>query len=118
MRRLIALTCLVLTAWTAPAIQAQSPAVVPVRLADEGFHGGLFRSGRVYLAGQPDSPAALERLAEAGVKTVINLRTPEEIGDPDRTPFNEAAVSDRLGIRYVNLPAGGDFPYSTAQVDE
>ena len=55
----------------------------------------------LYTAGQP-SPEALAALAAAGVRTVINLRSPgEAIG------FDEAREVDRLGMRYVPLPVAG-----------
>jgi uncharacterized protein (TIGR01244 family) len=51
--------------------------------------------------GQPD-PAAWQVLAERGVATVINLRTPAEMGERD-----EAAEVRAAGMRYVSLPVQG-----------
>lgn len=51
-------------------------------------------------AGQPEEEH-LMRLAEAGYKTVIDLRTPEE--DPG---FDEPGVVRRMGMEYVNIPVG------------
>jgi uncharacterized protein (TIGR01244 family) len=57
----------------------------------------------VVTAGQPE-PAQLEEAAEKGIKTVIDLRRPEE----DRG-YDEAALSEKLGMEYIQLPiAGGD----------
>jgi uncharacterized protein (TIGR01244 family) len=54
-----------------------------------------------YAAGQP-TPAHLAELAREGVRTVINLRGPDEPVD-----FDEAAEAERLGLRYVALPVTG-----------
>jgi uncharacterized protein (TIGR01244 family) len=54
----------------------------------------------VATAGQPDEEH-LSRLAEAGYKTVIDLRTSEE--DPG---FDEAEVVRRAGMEYTNIPVG------------
>jgi uncharacterized protein (TIGR01244 family) len=51
-------------------------------------------------AGQPEEEH-LMRLAEAGYKTVIDLRTSEE--DPG---FDEPGVVRRTGMEYVNIPVG------------
>lgn len=55
----------------------------------------------LYAAGQP-TPADLARLAREGVRTVINLRAPEEPVD-----YDEAAEVARLGLAYATLPIGG-----------
>lgn len=55
----------------------------------------------VYAAGQP-SPGELDALARDGVRTVINLRSPDEAID-----FDEAREVERLGLRYVCLPVDG-----------
>ena len=52
-------------------------------------------------AGQP-SAAALEAAADAGYKTVIDLRGPAE----DRG-FDERVAVQRLGMNYVSLPVDG-----------
>lgn len=54
-----------------------------------------------YASGQP-TPAHLAELAREGVRTVINLRAPEEPME-----YDEAAEAARLGLRYVTLPIGG-----------
>lgn len=55
----------------------------------------------LYASGQP-SPTDLAALAAAGVRTVINLRGPDEaIG------FDEAQAVQRLGMRYVTFPVSG-----------
>lgn len=51
-----------------------------------------------YAGGQP-TPAQLAELAREGVRTIINLRGPDEpIG------YDEAAAARQLGLRYVTLP--------------
>ena len=56
---------------------------------------------QLYTAGQP-SAAQLQHAARAGVTTVIDLRQPDE----DRG-FDETAVAERLGLRYVRIPVAG-----------
>ena len=52
--------------------------------------------------GQPDE-GELKRLAEAGVKTVINLRNDGEDAMP-MSVREEGAVCEELGMDYVSLP--------------
>ena len=54
----------------------------------------------VATAGQPEEEH-LRRLAEAGYKTVVDLRTSEE----DRG-FDEPEVVRQVGMEYVNIPVG------------
>ena len=78
----------------------------------EGINN-LFRDGLFYFGGQPDA-AAFQRLAEeAGIQTVINLRRPQEL---ERLDFDEPAVVEALGMRYVNIPITPDG-FSAADVD-
>ncbi len=51
-------------------------------------------------AGQPEEEH-LKRLAEAGYKTVVDLRTPEE----DRG-LDEPGAARQAGMEYVNIPVG------------
>lgn len=55
----------------------------------------------VHAAGQP-SPDELAMLARDGVRTVINLRAPSE-----ESGFDEQAVAEDLGLRYVSIPVAG-----------
>jgi uncharacterized protein (TIGR01244 family) len=83
----------------------------------EGEIRGLWRDGRVFVGGQPDQPV-FGRLAERGVTAVVNLRTPAEMTDRDRVPFDEAAIVGDLGMEYVHIPLGGDdHPYTPEAVD-
>lgn len=58
-------------------------------------------SEHVLIGGQPDE-AALRAAAEAGVRVVVNLRTDDEPID-----FDEAALVNELGMRYLHLPISG-----------
>lgn len=64
-----------------------------------------------YSSGQP-SPEELERLAKDGVRTVINLRSPNE---PDQ--WDERVEAARHGLRYVSIPIAGaqDLTAETVQ---
>lgn len=55
----------------------------------------------LYAAGQP-SPQELSALAREGVRTIINLRGPDE-----QVGFDEASEAERLGMRYVTIPITG-----------
>ena len=53
-------------------------------------------------AGQPEEEH-LKRLAEAGYRTVVDLRTPEE----DRG-LDEPEAARQAGMEYVNIPVGNE----------
>ena len=58
-----------------------------VELSPEGAEfNNLFRDGRMYFAGQP-TEAGFQEMAEAGVTTVINLRSDTEM--TERVTFDE-----------------------------
>jgi uncharacterized protein (TIGR01244 family) len=83
----------------------------------EGVERHLFRDGRVYIGGQP-SQEALARFKELGVTAVVNLRTPAEMENRERVPYDEAAAVEELGLTYVFIPLGGDnHPYTPEDVD-
>ena len=66
----------------------------------------------VFSGGQP-TPEDLSRLADTGVRTVINLRAPNEpIG------FDEAAEITRLGMRYRVVPIADGSNLTPDKVDE
>lgn len=58
--------------------------------------------GYVYFSGQP-AEGDLRLFADRGVRTVINLRTPEEM---DKLGFDEKAAAEAAGMTYVNKPMG------------
>ncbi len=103
-------------AMTMAAVVAGAETTMPEQLEPEGFREVLVVTGDVFIAGQP-TPEGLERLHEAGVTTVINLRTDQEMDNRDVVPFDEAALVERLGMRYVHVPSGGpETPYSPEMV--
>lgn len=65
-----------------------------------------------YAGGQP-TPVQLAELAREGVRTVINLRAPDE-----PTEYDEAAEAARLGLRYVALPITGAADLDRERVRE
>lgn len=77
-------------------IVAEAPAETPELLPKQKTPGDGMISG-----GQP-SPEELTALRDAGYKTVMNLRNPDEPG-----VGNEAEVVDGLGMTYVSLPIDG-----------
>ena len=73
----------------------------------------LFRDNLFYFGGQPDA-AAFERLAEeAGIRTVVSFRRPQEL---EPLGFDEAALIESLGLRFVNIPVMPDT-FSKQDVD-
>jgi uncharacterized protein (TIGR01244 family) len=90
----------------------------PDTVADwSGFNARLWRDGRVFIGGQPDS-TALTGAGQRGVTCVVNLRTPTEMADRKRVPFDEAALAASLGLEYVSLPMGdAQHPYTSAAID-
>ncbi|MHB1313304.1 MAG: protein tyrosine phosphatase family protein [Gemmatimonadaceae bacterium] len=84
---------------------------------------GMFRArfvkvgDDVFIGGQP-TEKALRELRAQGVVTVVNLRSPEEM--TRSVNFDEAALVQSLGMKYVYLPMRGspDFPYAPKAVQE
>lgn len=71
----------------------------------------------LFIAGQPTEQGLLD-MAAAGVTTVFNLRTRQEMDNRDVVPFDEAAMLEELGMRYVHVPSGGpDTPYAPEMVE-
>ncbi len=102
---------LLLVAFSSAAF-ADDAQPIPKKIDATGFQDVLAQTGDVYIAGQP-SVAGLERVAKDGVKTVVSFRTPREMNNRDIVPFDEAAKAAELGMKYINIPLGGDkHPYS------
>lgn len=123
MRILLALLALPLIVACAsappPDTTAVAPTVAPPDTVSDwpGFQSRIHRDGRVFISGQP-SADALRGLPARGVGLVVNLRTPREMENRERVPFDEAALLDSLGVDYVHIPLGGkDHPYTPAAVD-
>lgn len=101
---------------TCQGANAAGPAP-PAELNWQDFRGSVYQSDQLVIAGQPLSEAAMRQLAKAGITTIVNLRTAEEMADKNSTPINEAALSQALGMHYVHLPSGGDdHPYAAETV--
>lgn len=64
----------------------------------------------LFSSGQP-SPEQLEKLARDGVRTVINLRAPNEPGQ-----YDEQAEATRNELRYVSIPVAGAQDLTPATV--
>jgi uncharacterized protein (TIGR01244 family) len=91
------------------------PAPVPLDTTGR-FQAAAVRVGDdFFIAGQP-TERALREMHDQGVRTVVNLRSPEEM--QNAVKFDERAVVARLGMKYVYLPMRGtpDFPYSPEAV--
>jgi len=58
----------------------------------------------VATAGQPEREH-IRRLAEAGYRTVLDLR-----GEDEDRGFDEAAEARATGMRYINVPVGKSLP--------
>lgn len=58
----------------------------------------LHTCGGIFLASQP-AAADFQLAKDAGIKTVINLRKPDELVE-----FDEPKLVGELGLRYVSLP--------------
>jgi protein tyrosine phosphatase (PTP) superfamily phosphohydrolase (DUF442 family) len=56
----------------------------------------------IFVGGIPDE-ASIKELAQKGFKTVVDLRTWEEISEPD-----ELRLVQSMGVRYIHLPVKGD----------
>jgi len=84
---------------------------------EEGVaEGNLYLDGRVYVAGQPNEEALAE-LARRGLAVVVNTRTPAEVENREKVPFDEERVVRDLGMDYVSIPLGGhEHPYEPAAV--
>jgi uncharacterized protein (TIGR01244 family) len=69
------------------------------------------RDEHLVIGAQPTA-LDLEALQRAGIRSVFNLRTDEEIAALD---FDPATQADGLGLRYQHHPIGGaEHPYSPA----
>jgi tyrosine-protein phosphatase SIW14 len=85
------------TTVTVPAADADTPHAVPIAR----FHKV---DERLYRGSQPDE-RGFRALRDLGVRTVINLRLPE-----DAVHTGEQQIVESLGMRYVNVPVqDGNF---------
>ena len=101
------------------SMMLQAEPVAPIKLDWQGFRGGIFQSGDLFIAGQPLSRAAMEKLKASGVTTIINMRTDAEMADKRSTPIDEVALIESLGMSYIHIPSGGEaHPYSSTAVEQ
>ena len=108
-------TILLLSLIVLPAL---ADVAVPKRIESKEFRGILAEAGDLYIAGQPLTSDALEKLKTEGVNTVINLRTDKEMKDRKSTPIREEKVVKKLGMNYVHIPSGGkEHPFSPATLE-
>ena len=91
---------------------SQDSVSFPVKLDATGFQEVFAKVGDLYISGQPTAEA-FAKLKSEGVTTVINLRTDSEMSNRENIPFDERAVMDSLGMKYIHIPLGGpDSPYN------
>ena len=94
------------------------PVPDPVTLETTGLFQDKFVSvgDDMFIGGQP-TEKALRDLQAKGVRTVINLRMPEEMS---RVSFDESALVKELGMKYVHIPMRGTAanPYGPKQLDD
>jgi uncharacterized protein (TIGR01244 family) len=72
----------------------------------------LHTFGGIFLASQP-SAADFEQAKDGGVKTVINMRSEGEFKD-----FDEKALVEKLGLKYVNPAVKNAADLTDAKFDE
>lgn len=93
------------------------PAPDPINLDITGLFQAKYASvgDDLFIAGQP-TEKALRDLKAKGVTTVVNLRMPEEMA---QIGFDEAALLEELGIKYVHIPMRGsaENPYGPKALD-
>ena len=73
----------------------------------------LYERDRFIVSAQP-SEADLATVAERGVRTVVCMRSDEEMAE---LGFDEKAAVEALGMSYVHIPMGRDHGYTPEQVD-
>lgn len=110
---LLPILCVLLAACASTPPPAPAPAPKPMASA----RAGALDFERIIVSAQPTADD-LRQWRESGVSTVLNLRTPEEMADRSRVPFDEAALAAELGIDYRAHPTDGKaHPFSPAAVD-
>jgi uncharacterized protein (TIGR01244 family) len=75
----------------------------------------MLRKGRVWIAAQPNE-SDLRALQAEGVRTIINVRTNEEMADRNSVPFDEAALAMELGMAYSLNQMGGSVGFNAQGV--
>ena len=116
----MALTCCIALPCVGQSIAGKGTAGAvpnPVILDPAGLFQAKFASvgDDMFIAGQP-TEKALRDLRARGVTTIVNLRMPAEMA---RVGFDEAALAQELGMRYVHIPMNGspENPYGPKALD-
>ena len=106
-------TIALLTAAIARGAVAQGGVPAPVQLDTAGMFLAKYVSvgDNLFIGGQP-TEKALRELRAKGVTVVVNLRTPEEM--KTAVTFDEKALIEQLGMKYVHIPGRGGPPYPYA----
>lgn len=101
-----------------PAASAEQKNPLPEILDTTGFNKSFSRSDQTYLGGQPDAEG-MQRLAEARVAAIVNLRMPEEMEELEgESGFNETAAADQHGISLYNIPIREEASFTPAAVKQ
>lgn len=93
------------TEWSA------NPAL-PIATGDDPYVP-VYSDGDVLVSAQP-SESLLRELADADVTMVINCRTAGEMAN---VGFNEARLVKSLGMKYIEIPLGGNEGYEPKDVE-
>jgi len=100
------------------SIHSQDSVSFPIKLDAAGFRGVLAQSDNIFISGQPDADS-FAKLKSEGVTTIVNIRTPPEMENRTYVPFDEESVVDSLGLKYIQIPLGGeDYPYTPEAVEK
>lgn len=87
-------------------------AVAPETATLPSSRDKALRFGDIIVSAQP-SEADLTAWRAEGVDRVFNLRTPAEMNDRARVPFDEALAAQGLGLGYHSRPIGGEeYPFT------
>ena len=86
------------------SLLAQGSKVSPAAVANAPNSSAYGSS--VYFAGQP-AESDLAAYAKLGVKTVVNLRSAQEM---EKVGYDEAAAASKAGMKYIHVPTGGTAP--------
>jgi len=98
--------------FSAETVFSQDSVSYPIKLDATGFQEVFAKVGDLYISCQP-SAESFSMLKSKGVTTVVNLRTDSEMSNRENVPFDESAVVDSLGMKYIHIPLGGpDSPYN------
>ena len=103
MKHPIKLFIFVILIGSACASPRLSTVAVEEASAQQGWEdiNNLYRDNLFFFSGQPEATAFKRLTEEAGVRTVISFRRPQEL---DQLDFDEPALMENLALRFVNIP--------------